>query len=80
MHDYQTTTHAPEALERLVECYVTLGLRDQAMRTAAVLGYNYPGSKWYAQAYKLMDEKQRQDLIAHRGIMDRTVDSLFKPD
>jgi outer membrane protein assembly factor BamD len=51
---YQTTTHVPEALERLTECYTALGLRQEAGKTAAVLGYNYPGSKWYARAYSLV--------------------------
>ncbi|HTK84453.1 MAG TPA: outer membrane protein assembly factor BamD [Patescibacteria group bacterium] len=78
--DYQTTTHVPEALERLVECYMTLGLNDQATKVAAVLGYNYPGSKWYARAYKLMDPRQREQLKNGNGWMNRTVDSLFKPD
>ena len=44
---YQTTTHVPEALHRLTECYLALGLNDEAQHTAAVLGYNYPGSEWY---------------------------------
>ncbi len=49
--DYQTTNHAPEALERLTEIYLKLGLTDQAKHTAAVLGYNYPGSPWYKDSY-----------------------------
>jgi outer membrane protein assembly factor BamD len=52
--DYQTTTHVPEALHRLTECYLALGLTDEAKKTAAVLGYNYPGSAWYGDAYALM--------------------------
>ena len=80
VRDYQTTTHVPEALERLVECYMTLGLHDQATKVAAVLGYNYPGSKWYERAYKLMDPRQREQLKNGNGWMHRTVDSLFKPD
>ncbi len=48
---YQTTTFAPEALERMVEVYLDLGLTDPAIRTASVLGYNYPGSDWYEVAY-----------------------------
>ena len=54
---YQTTSHAPEALYRLVEAYLTLGLVDEARRNAAVLGYNYPGDRWYADAYGLMTSK-----------------------
>jgi outer membrane protein assembly factor BamD len=51
---YQTTTHVPEALERLVECDLALGLTQEAKKNAAVLGYNYPGSHWYGDAYALV--------------------------
>jgi outer membrane protein assembly factor BamD len=51
---YQTTTHVPEALHRLTECYLSLGLTEEAQRTAAVLGYNYPGSAWYDSTYALV--------------------------
>jgi outer membrane protein assembly factor BamD len=54
---YQTTSHAPEALYRLVEAYLTIGLLDEANKNAAVLGYNYPGDYWYGQAYQLMTDK-----------------------
>ncbi|WP_374576289.1 outer membrane protein assembly factor BamD [Phenylobacterium sp.] len=54
---YQTTSHTPEALYRLVEAYLTLGLYDEAKRNGAVLGYNYPGSIWYSDAYKLLNNK-----------------------
>jgi outer membrane protein assembly factor BamD len=53
---YQTTTFVPEALERLVECYLDLGLTDAAVRTASVLGYNYPGSTWYQAAYGKLED------------------------
>jgi outer membrane protein assembly factor BamD len=56
VNQYQTTSHVPEALERLTECYLALGLRKEAKKTAAVLGYNYPGSKWYKAAYELVAE------------------------
>jgi outer membrane protein assembly factor BamD len=52
--NYQTTTHVPEALHRLIECYLALGLNDEAKRTAAVLGYNYPGSQWCKDGYALI--------------------------
>jgi outer membrane protein assembly factor BamD len=54
---YQTTSHTPEALERLVEAYLTLGLVDEAKKNAAVLGYNFPGDVWYADAYRMMTDK-----------------------
>ncbi len=78
--DYQTTTHVAEALHRLVECYLTLGLKDEAMRIASVLGHNYPGSNWYKRSYDLMDDEQRRRILDDRGFVDRTVDSIFKPD
>ncbi len=53
---YQTTTHTPEALERLVESYLSLGIPAEAQKAAAVLGRNYPGSKWYERSFKLMRE------------------------
>jgi outer membrane protein assembly factor BamD len=55
--EYQTTSHTPEALYRLVEANETMGLHDEAVRVGAVLGYNYPGDRWYAKAYKLLTEK-----------------------
>ena len=51
---YQTTSHTPEALERLVETYLNLGLPNEARKSAAVLGANYPGSKWYRRSYELI--------------------------
>jgi outer membrane protein assembly factor BamD len=51
---HQTTSHTPEALYRLVESYLTLGLLDEAKRNGAVLGYNFPGDPWYGEAYKLL--------------------------
>ena len=55
--DYQTTSHTPEALERLVECYLALGVPQEAEKAAAVLGKNYPGTYWYKQAYTLIERK-----------------------
>ena len=53
---YQTTSHAPEALYRLTESYLALGVPEEARRAAAVLGRNYPGSEWYERAYELLGE------------------------
>lgn len=54
--DYQTTTHVPEALMRLTETYIALGVPQEAQKAAAVLGANYPGTKWYEHAYKLAQD------------------------
>ena len=80
--DFQTTNHVPEALHRLTEIYLMLGLVEQARRTASVLGYNYPGSVWYEDSYK--------DLVGNTavaaepgaepprpGFFGRTIGSIF---
>ena len=60
---YQRTSHTPEALYRLVEVNLQLGLKEEATRNGDVLGFNYPGSPWYAEAYALLtDEGQRPDV------------------
>ncbi|MEY2883470.1 MAG: hypothetical protein RL490_1194 [Pseudomonadota bacterium] len=54
---YDTTSHTPEALHRLVEAYLALGVPEEAKKAAAVLGNNYPGSKWYERSYALIAKK-----------------------
>jgi outer membrane protein assembly factor BamD len=74
--NYQTTTHVPEALERLVEINLALGLTNEAKANAAVLGYNYPGSQWYNDAYALItgEGSPRQ---ANEGWFSRVVGTVF---
>ena len=59
--DFQTTTHVPEAMHRLVEAYMEIGVINEARQVAAVLGYNYPGSDWYGHSY---------DLLADAGVLE----------
>jgi outer membrane protein assembly factor BamD len=54
--EYQTTSHTPEALMRLTESYLALGIPEEARKSAAVLGANYPNTKWYARAYSLVQK------------------------
>lgn len=56
VQQYQTTRHVEEALYRLVECYLGLGIVDEAQAAAAVLGHNYPDSDWYRDAYALLSK------------------------
>lgn len=55
--DYQTTSHVPEALHRLSEAYLALGVVPEARKNAAVLGHNFPASEWYRYSYAMLDER-----------------------
>ena len=76
---HQTTSHTPEALFRLVESYLTLGLFDEAKRNGAVLGYNFPGDRWYSDAYKLLNDAGLRPAVepltpgAKKNLLDRLV-------
>ena len=61
---YQTTSHAPEALMRLTESYLALGVPEEARRAAAVLGANYPETEWYERAYALIQRHAPQTAAA----------------
>lgn len=56
VQNYQTTRHVEEALYRLVECYMALGLVQEAQAAGAVLGHNYPESQWYRDAFALLQQ------------------------
>jgi outer membrane protein assembly factor BamD len=58
VEQYQTTSHTPEALERMVECYLALGIPDEAWKTSAVLGKNYAGTYWYRQSLRLLIDER----------------------
>ena len=64
---YQTTRHVEEALERLSECYVALGIMDEAQTAAAVLGHNFPDSPWYRDAYNLVKNAGGQPTAENKG-------------
>jgi outer membrane protein assembly factor BamD len=64
IEQYQTTTHTPEALMRLTEAYLALGVPVEAGKAAAVLGANYRGTTWYDRAYKLMQDHPAKELAA----------------
>lgn len=56
VEQYQTTRHIEEALHRLTECYMALGVVSEAQTAAAVLGHNYPDSQWYKDSYTLLEK------------------------
>ncbi len=75
--EYQTTNHVPEALHRLTEIYISLGLTDEARRTASVLGHNYPGSPWYQDSYALLVEGASGAPQDRPGFFTRAMNWLF---
>mgnify|MGYP000704708317 CR=1 FL=1 len=54
VEDYSNTRHVEEALARLVETYLSMGLVSEAQTAAAVLGHNFPDSQWYSDSYALL--------------------------
>jgi len=64
---YQTTRHVEEALMRLSECYVALGIIDEAQTAAAVLGHNFPDSAWYKDAYRLVKTAGGEPTTENKG-------------
>jgi outer membrane protein assembly factor BamD len=71
---YQTTRHVEEALMRLTECYMALGITGEAQTAAAVLGHNFPNSPWYQDAYKLVSSGGAEP----RENKDSWLSKLFK--
>lgn len=75
--EFQTTNHVPEALHRLTEIYISLGLTEEARRTASVLGHNYPGSSWYQDSYALLVEGAPPASQDRPGFLTRSLNWLF---
>jgi outer membrane protein assembly factor BamD len=57
VEQYQTTTHTPEALYRLIECYLSLGITDEAQTAGAILGHNFQSTEWYQDGYRLLTRR-----------------------
>ena len=74
---YQTTNHAPEALGRLTEAYLALGIVKEAQTAAAVLGYNYPGTGWYRDAYTLLTVENAAPTEDEESWISRAFRSVF---
>lgn len=74
---FQTTDQVPEALERLTEAYLAIGLTEEAQAAAAVLGYNFPGSPWYADAYKLLADTGLEPQESKTSWLGQVWDSVF---
>ena len=74
---YQTTSHVPEALHRLTEAYLALGVIDEAQASAAVLGHNFPGSEWYLDSYALLTGQDLRPEASDESWISQTWNSIF---
>ena len=74
---YQTTSHVPEALHRLTEAYLALGVIDEAQASAAVLGHNFPGSEWYLDSYALLTGQDLRPETSDESWISQTWNSIF---
>ncbi len=63
VEDFQTTSHTPEALHRLVEAYLSLGLVDEAQTAGAILGFNYQSSEWYQDSFRLLTGRGLEPVV-----------------
>ena len=77
VEQYQTTSHVPEALHRLVESYLALGVVDEAKTAAAVLGHNFPGSEWYLDSYALLVDANVRPERNEKSWISKAWNSLF---
>jgi outer membrane protein assembly factor BamD len=79
--EYSETVFIEEALHRLVEVYYRIGLIDEAKSAAAILGYNYNSSEWYAQTYKILNKSykkpKKSDLKKNKGLIKRTIKKIL---
>jgi outer membrane protein assembly factor BamD len=75
--NYQTTSHVPEALHRLVEAYTALGIEEEARKAAAVLGHNFPGSEWYLDSYAIAAGEDLREKKAKKGLISRAWGWVF---
>lgn len=74
---FQTSSHVPEALHRLTESYLALGVPHEAQAAAAVLGYNFPGSDWYLDSYALLEGVDLRPEAGDESWISRAFNSIF---
>ena len=74
---YQTTSHVPEALHRLTEAYLSLGMNHEAQVAGAVLGHNFPGSDWYLDSYALLEGVDLRPEADNQSWISQALDSVF---
>ena len=74
---YGRTSHVPEALHRLTEVYMSLGVVAEAQNAAAVLGYNFPDSDWYRDSYSILVERDLKPVKDEKSWISRALDKVL---
>ena len=74
VEDFQTTSHTAEALHRLVEAYLSLGLTDEAQTAGAILGHNYRSTEWYADSFALLTGQG----LEPRSVGDNWLSAIYR--
>jgi outer membrane protein assembly factor BamD len=74
---YGRTSHVPEALHRLTEVYISLGIPADAQNAAAVLGYNFPESPWYRDSYRILRQRDLKPLKDQKSWISRAIDKVL---
>ena len=74
---YGRTSHVPEALHRLTEVYMSLGITGEAQNSAAVLGFNYPDSQWYRDSYSILVERDLKPVKDEKSWISRAIDRIL---
>ena len=81
VRDFSNTAFIEEALHRLVEINYTIGLTEEAQKVAAILGYNYNSSEWYAQSYKILNKSyiltKKSEIKKDEGLIKRTIKKIL---
>lgn len=77
IEDYSQTNHLPEALHRLTEAYLALGVLEEAQTAAAVLGYNFPASDWYRNSYALLTGHDLEPEASESSWISQAWESIF---
>ena len=77
IENYPRTTHVPEALHRLTEVYLSLGVESEARVAAAVLGHNFPDSPWYRDSYRMLVARDLTPQADKASWISRAFDAVF---
>ncbi|MGC6534094.1 MAG: outer membrane protein assembly factor BamD [Parvibaculales bacterium] len=74
---FSTTSHVPEALHRITEAYLSLGVVNEAQNAAAVLGYNFPDSDWYRDSYRILRQRDLKPRRDDKSWLSKTLDKVL---